>query len=188
MLLHRIAGLCLVFMTAVGIASAQTARTVNDPDSYAIYTAVLRDEWPVRDAKAKRLVMMIETEVYPEKIMASCLKPEPAYKAELEPLLLAYREANKRPWTLQRKFDISIPYELVTRDSLKTVLEVPFNPNLDPWEDFYKRYPDSGGVLMMSAVGFNVERKMALVYMGHFCGSLCGGGDYHLLKKKKANG
>src|SRR5947208_6489233 len=139
MLHHRIAGLCLVLISTVLTASAQSAHTVDDPDSYAVYAAVLGNEWPVRVAKAKRLVVLVETEVYPEKVMASCLKPEPAYKAELEPLLLAYREANKRPWTLQRKFDISIPYDLVTRDYLKTVLEVPFSVDLDPWKDFYKR-------------------------------------------------
>ena len=35
----------------------------------------------------------------------------------------------------------------------------------------------------MSAVGFNVDKTLALVYVGHSCGGLCGGGSYHLLKK-----
>jgi hypothetical protein len=33
-------------------------------------------------------------------------------------------------------------------------------------------------------VGFSRDGMRALVYVGHECGSLCGGGKYHLLVKK----
>ena len=36
----------------------------------------------------------------------------------------------------------------------------------------------------LSAVGFNVNKTVAVVYMGHYCGALCGGGGFHVLKKK----
>ena len=53
------------------------------------------------------------------------------------------------------------------------------------WKPFYDRYPDSSGYLQMSAVGFNGARTRALVYMGHQCNNLCGGGSYHLMDKVK---
>ncbi|MEO7157279.1 MAG: hypothetical protein ABI039_06950, partial [Vicinamibacterales bacterium] len=40
---------------------------------------------------------------------------------------------------------------------------------------------DSGGFMVISAVGFNAARTRAMVYMAHSCGSLCGGGTHHLL-------
>jgi hypothetical protein len=40
-------------------------------------------------------------------------------------------------------------------------------------------------VFEVSAVGFNNGRTRALVYTGHHCGNLCGGGQYHLLVKKE---
>jgi len=36
----------------------------------------------------------------------------------------------------------------------------------------------------VSAVGFNKDGSRGLVYLGHHCGSLCGGGQYRLLVKK----
>jgi hypothetical protein len=52
------------------------------------------------------------------------------------------------------------------------------------WEGFYQRYPDSGGWIELSAVGFNVDKTVAVVYMGHHCGPLCGSGGFHVLEKK----
>jgi hypothetical protein len=45
------------------------------------------------------------------------------------------------------------------------------------------RYPDSGGFMQVSAVGFDTARARAIVYMAHSCGGLCGGGTYHFLQK-----
>jgi hypothetical protein len=36
----------------------------------------------------------------------------------------------------------------------------------------------------LSPVAFHAAQTLAVVYMGHSCGSLCGGGTFHLLKKK----
>lgn len=53
------------------------------------------------------------------------------------------------------------------------------------WEEFYKKYPDSGGFIGISPVGFNRERNQALIYLEHSCRSLCGSGHYILLSKNK---
>ena len=44
-------------------------------------------------------------------------------------------------------------------------------------------YRDSGGFMVVSAVGFNASKERAMVYMSHSCGLLCGGGSYHLLEQ-----
>ena len=51
------------------------------------------------------------------------------------------------------------------------------------WNEYYRQYPDSGGLLEFSAVGFNPDKTIAVVYMGHSCGDLCGGGTFHVLEK-----
>ena len=43
---------------------------------------------------------------------------------------------------------------------------------------------DIAVIFEVSAVGFSGDRTRALVYVGHHCGSLCGGGGYHLLVKR----
>jgi hypothetical protein len=51
------------------------------------------------------------------------------------------------------------------------------------WPGFYERYPNAGGIVTLSRVGFNPEHDQAFLYVGISCGRLCGGGDYVLLSK-----
>lgn len=157
--------------------------TYEDADAYAIYSVLLENEWPVRVAKAKRLVILTETSDHPrsgggdERI---CLVPAKGEEAIYEPLLAAYRELNRTTYILQPKFNASAPVELVNKDSIKAMFA---EKDIDGWKNFYKKYPDSGGYISMSAVAFNADRTIAMVYMDHWCGGLCGAGGYHFLQK-----
>jgi hypothetical protein len=53
----------------------------------------------------------------------------------------------------------------------------------DFWTKFYKKYPNSSGIVFFSNVGFNDRHDQAFVYAGRSCGGLCGAGDYVLLGK-----
>ena len=57
----------------------------------------------------------------------------------------------------------------------------------DGWDAFYKRYPGSGGYVIVSAVGFNRGKSQAIVYTGSVCGNLCGRWSFHLLEKVDGN-
>jgi hypothetical protein len=43
------------------------------------------------------------------------------------------------------------------------------------WDGFYQKYPDSGGYMFLSAVGFDAPKQRAMVYMAGSCGGLCRG-------------
>lgn len=51
------------------------------------------------------------------------------------------------------------------------------------WEKFYRKYPNSPGIVFFSRVGFNDRYDQAFVYVGRSCGGLCGAGEYVLLNK-----
>jgi len=51
------------------------------------------------------------------------------------------------------------------------------------WNDFYRHYPNSGGILRLSRVGFNNKFDQAIVYLEREMGILAGRGYYVLLKK-----
>jgi hypothetical protein len=54
-----------------------------------------------------------------------------------------------------------------------------------PFEDkFAKRFPGSHRVISLSNVGFNSNRNEALVYVSYYCGGLCAGGSFFVLKKR----
>jgi hypothetical protein len=88
------------------------------------------------------------------------------------------REAKPKYWLLQQKFKTEIPCRIVTSEEVNAAMAD------HGWDGFYKTYPDSGGWIELSAVGFNADRTVAVVYVGHSCGSLCGGGRFHVLQKR----
>jgi hypothetical protein len=49
--------------------------------------------------------------------------------------------------------------------------------------DFEAKFPDNFGYFVVSHVGLNLNKTEALVYVDHFCGGLCGGGGYILMRK-----
>jgi hypothetical protein len=50
-------------------------------------------------------------------------------------------------------------------------------------DDFEARFPNSFGFFVVSHVGLNLNKTEALLYVEHFCGGLCGGGNYVLMRK-----
>jgi len=49
--------------------------------------------------------------------------------------------------------------------------------------DFEAKFPNNLGYFVVSHVGLNLTKTEALVYVDHFCGGLCGSGDYVLMRK-----
>jgi hypothetical protein len=89
---------------------------------------------------------------------------------------------NRKAWRLDSRFEISKPYELIAWN----VLNVPFRraaPAYDGWSQFDAEHPNSVGWIELSAVGFNEDETIAVVYAGHHCGGLCGGGMFRVLHK-----
>jgi hypothetical protein len=84
-----------------------------------------------------------------------------------------YKKKNGRKWLLQRQFEITKPYEIVSSDEINTIFNTEGTAG---WKTFYERHPDSGGLIESSAAGFNASKTFAVVYVGHTCGSWCGGG------------
>lgn len=158
------------------VAQQKTALTkYEDADAYEIYSMLLPLEWTTTAAHAKTLVIQTETVDY-----EMCLQPEKEYTQLLSPAITAFEKLNKQPTLLQRKFADSISYRLVTSADIKATFDETYS-----WEKFYKLYPSSGGYTQISQIGFNADKTIAIAYIGHSCGGLCGGGGFHVLQKKE---
>lgn len=149
-----------------------TSSTYEDTDAYEVYASVLHSEWPLRVAHAKQLVILRETRSY-----QMCLKPANESAARVGPAISNYLELNKKQWLLQPKLSFETPYQLLEAEKIKALMKQ------GRWDEYYRQYPESGGVIEVSAVGFNPDKTIAVVYMGHSCGMLCGGGTFHVLEK-----
>jgi len=148
-------------------------KSYEDAEAYEVYSAILPTSWAWQVAKAQSLVIREETMPY-----KMCLRPDAKSEAVVGPAISEYVRLNEKPWLLQRSLSIEKPYELVGSDEFKK------SAFKGDWENFYKRRPNSGGWIGLSAVGFNADRTVAVAFMTHACGSLCGGGDFYVLQKK----
>lgn len=100
---------------------------------------------------------------------------------ELSPIsqetITAYQEQNRESRILDDSFGLPIRHVLVDEAELDAIRKE------HRWDEFYKKYPDSGGFIAFSRVGFNSGKNQALVFFEHWCHQLCGSGIYLFLSK-----
>ena len=155
------------------LRSPGTATEMTDADTYDVYSTILPSEWPIRVSHAKELIILNETRTY-----QMCLRPDAGSDVRIEPAITNYVKLNAKPWLLSPKLAIEIPYRLISSEQLASAV------GQAQWDRFYREYPDSKGWIELSAVGFNPDKTVAVVYVGHYCGVLCGGGGFHVLEKR----
>lgn len=164
-------GEILLLLLFSSFPTQATSSAYDDADAYEVYATILPSEWPLRVAHAKQLVIQRETRSF-----QMCLKPGTEREARFEPAIADYIRQNEKKWLLQPRFSVATPYQFF-EGGFDAVLKQ------GGWDQYYRRYPKSGGLIELSAVGFNVDKTVAVVYMGHGCGDLCGGGSFHVLEK-----
>jgi hypothetical protein len=166
---------CLMLHAQASL-SAQTFAPYNDAEAYKIYESLLPTDWTVTAAHARRLLIQAQTGT-----TDFCLKPAPESAALLQPLFDSFVALNKTNWLLQPNLNLGIPYEFASQEDLQSF----FKPGGGDWEGLEKRYPKSAGsYIVLSPVAFNADKTIAVAYMGHSCGNLCGGGTFYVLEKK----
>ncbi len=162
-------------MSLFQTASSNTGSTTpyEDLEAYEVYSTILPLEWPMRDARVKFLVIRTETKAY-----EMCLKPDKDWEEKVGPAIADYVGLNAKPLLLQRNIKLDIPYQLITDGELKSIVQ------RVGWEGLYQQLEYSRGWMELSAVGFNKDKTVAVVYVGHHCGGLCGGDRFHVLEKR----
>jgi len=128
-------------------------------DAYDVYDAILSI-----DAASATSPLVISAVTEPSGM---CLKPEGEWKRLLMPAIADYNEQNEKTYRLQPKFRMKQQYELLAK------------------QEIYARFkhPGEGGWVVLSAVGFNRQRTVAILWVSTGCPGLCGSGTFHVLHK-----
>ena len=161
-----------------------------DETAYEVYSAILTLEEAKR-SQSKNFVIRGETLrnfgafIDSESNPPICLRPDAESAKIIGTAVDDFVKVNKTKWRLQEKFKLEIPFKLVSSEKVISIIR-PMTDKED-WTEFYKQYPDSGGFIDLSAVGFNAEKTVAVVSKGRWCGSVCGEGEYYVLQKKDGN-
>jgi hypothetical protein len=87
-----------------------------------------------------------------------------------------YFKVNRKIWLLQRNFTLPNPYRLVTREQLKAIFPDNFRGG-----NFGELW------LELSAVGFNADKTLAVVYIANFCTTSCCCAEWNSYVLRKQN-
>ena len=79
---------------------------------------------------------------------------------------------------LKPEYGDAMHYKLISKEELDKAFHE------GGWSDFYKKYPDAGGVWTFSRPGYNSARNEAVLSVSHACGELCGTGHLYFLTKR----
>jgi hypothetical protein len=177
MRIRSLVAACLCGSPIVLGQASVAANPYDVKDAYKIYSVLLPLEESYGFAKG---TVVIQGETVPEQVASQpCVTREAAIR--FKEAIANYHRVNRDQKLLKRQFQIEKPYEVVNSDTIQALFKE------GGWESFYKRHPDSGGYITMSAVGLNKGKTRAIVYTGSSCGGLCGSWRFHLLEKIDGN-
>ncbi len=143
-------------------------------ESYAVYDAVMQE---MAGGNLARIVITGETSTGHGGLDGQSA-PEAADPAAWDD----YRDQNKESHTLNAGlFNVGVPVVLISNEEVNAIFS---QESEDGWELFYKKYPDSQGLMTLSAVGFNFAYTSAVVYMGNQSHWLAGAGYMIVLEKR----
>lgn len=160
---------------------------VQDPEEYSVYSELLNSQY--KSDKLQQFVINSETvgkDKQPFIGLRGGLAPSGAKRPDADPSTLSDFDANyDRSILLERRFDLKVPYVLVTSDELHAI----FGPDasgqfgMGGWTGFYKQYPGAVGILGLSRVGLSSKKDQALVYVEIQKNLLGGSGRFFVLSR-----
>lgn len=147
------------------------------PEAYEVYAEVLAKPPDSRIDNSRTL--LIRSDSVPWEM---CLFPNQESRKQIGSAINDYVSTNKKAWAFTRRFEIENAYELL--DFKKDIW--PFFENRPTgWQEFDAAHPSSRGWYELSAVGFNEDKTIAVVYISNHCGWTCGRGEFRVLQKQE---
>ena len=181
----------ILIVAILSLHACSNSGTELEKEEYAVYSDLI-DIFFIQKggigSNPDPKVLVISNEVLLESSRGPAWKGSEAFvyddnlgslkRVNLEDSLIDEFEAKRAlgPKTIKDLFSFDVPVVLISKSE--------FDQIPGKWENFYKKFPDSQGYMMLSRVGFNSDRTKALVYVTNICGRLCGIGCYFLLHKE----
>jgi hypothetical protein len=156
-----------------------------DADAYDVYSAAVpMDKWYWQNSKTLLIVRDIPPAEWPIGSPSGALQGNADFREAFASIFRSFDETNQQKMLLEHHFTFQKPYRLISRGELDASFRhVPQNAIRDGWEGFRNSFPDSSGYLILSGVGFNADKTIALVYVEHRCANMCSQAQYYILKK-----
>lgn len=147
-----------------------------EAEEYAVYSAMIQQN-PIGYGLDSFIVIREHTMLWDSDLVERSLEERPGLSAEL---VDSYRSRNTESYTLGPNLDLEQDYALMPREEAEKLFR-----RGGKWDEFQATYPEAGGVVMFSRVGFSANEDRALVVMGLRCHEECGAGGLYLLAKEE---
>jgi hypothetical protein len=173
--------LLMLLLCSCGTGSAEP--TVTPPpdieaEEYAVYSALVRENPIGYDLGASFVVR--EQTVSGLDLLESALEHHRLPGS----LVDSYRSRNAMAYTLSPNLDIEQSYTMLAQADFERIF---LRRQGSVWTPFQEAYPEAGGMIAFSRVGFDQKGETALAEFGFRCGDLCGAGGLYLLVKEDGN-
>jgi len=189
---HRMKRSCIrLFVSVLIFLSVLWASDQPSVEEYRIYSSVLEKLYVGQETKL--VVISDQTSVdmlrldswdFLNKSIQSRRKEtgiwSTAALAKMSPAAFEDFKARNKDTSNIQHASISLSVKNVTIDQATLLTK----NESEYWESFYRKFPDSPGLIYVSRVGFDRTAKQALVYVGRTCGFLCGDGYLVLLEEE----
>jgi hypothetical protein len=184
----RLLPLCMLVLLPNVLSSQERGSIYDDPEAYEVYSAALPLDSSYRDSKTVLILRSIPPKEWPIGQPRGAILGDSEFNRTFSPVFDSFEKANQESRSLEHHFSIPKPYSLVSQDEIDAAFQRRL-PNTvdDGWSGFRGAFPESRGYLILSGVGFNSDRTLALVYVEHMCGGLCGAARYYILQKRKGH-
>ena len=153
-----------------------------EAEEYAVYSAMIQQN-PIGYGLDSFIVIREHTMLWDSDMTESALEERPRLSAELAD---SYRSRNTESYTLGPNLDLEQDYALMPREEAEKLFRQEGEEGAK-WDEFQATYPEAGGLVMFSRVGFGANEDRALVVMGFRCPGLCGAGGLYLLAKEEGS-
>jgi len=154
-----------VFQNAPASPPPNPAQRYEDAEAYKVYSAALANS---------DKPMLIQLETWAD---IRCLNSVRAADKQAASAFDDYVKVNETKWVLQNKFNFPKPPKLVGPEEIRAMF-------VEQEKEYQKGGPvTQRGYFILSAVGFNAEKTIAVVNIYYTCGGLCSDGFLTVLRK-----
>ena len=155
----------IVLSTLQGGQTPAPAPTIDDPEAYAVYAAVVPLTSLLVDKPVTSVLILQET-------VPGHVQSDGVIAREWGAVDAAYRNNNARTRLILEGFDLGIPYSVVSLPQFRKLTEAT-NPSPSTGTN-HRRAEASAQVpgdelIALSAVGFNAEKTLATLTIQHDC-------------------
>lgn len=176
----------LLIIAMVGIILMFYQNPKVDPllEEYKIYNVIIRDKFIIGNYVHDRIVIKEFTacERANDRESIEYFAKKVGNQVDTD-TLKDFLAKNQRPYLLKKElFSIKSKCVFISESEMNELFISKTIKNY--WNNFYRKYPNSQGIMELSKVGFNSRITQALVYQGNNKYSLYGSGYFILLTKK----